>query len=83
MSREKHSKARLDGICDYRCWTTEELIDGYMFENGRGNAYDARVTQEAIRTELERRFSYVFRMMDSVPHENAEIVYRYLLHVDE
>jgi hypothetical protein len=23
------SRARLEGICDYRLWTTEELIEGY------------------------------------------------------
>ena len=40
-----HSKARLEGICDYRLWTTEELIEAYAFEAKRYNRKDGETAQ--------------------------------------
>ncbi len=34
------SKARLEGICDYRLWTTEELIEAYAWEAKKTNQKD-------------------------------------------
>lgn len=34
------SKARMEGICDYRLWTTQELIQAYAEENRRINKLD-------------------------------------------
>lgn len=42
-SRELHSEARKEGICNYRLWNTEELIEAYAFEEcvlHPGDRYD-------------------------------------------
>ena len=39
------SRARLEGICDYRLWTTEELIEGYAWEAKRINQKDRETAQ--------------------------------------
>ena len=39
------SRARLEGICDYKLWTTEELIEAYAFEAKRINQKDREDAQ--------------------------------------
>ena len=58
------SRARLEGICDYRLWTTEELIEAYAWEAGRINQEDRRRTQRLIKQELKRRFDATLRLLD-------------------
>ena len=43
------SRARAEGICDYRLWTTEELIEAYAWEAKRINQKDRRRTQRLIK----------------------------------
>ena len=74
------SRARLEGICDYRLWTTEELIEAYAFEAGRINQQDRETTQRLIRKELKRRFGATLRLLDDEQTtENPKGTYRYLL----
>ena len=58
------SRARQMGICDYRMWTTEELIEGYAFEAGRINREDAEQTKKLIKQELQRRFKATISLLD-------------------
>ena len=75
-----HSKARLEGICDYRLWTTEELIEAYAFEAKRYNRKDGETAQRLIRRELKRRFDTTLRLLDDEQTTNNwEGTYRYLL----
>ena len=55
------SRARLEGICDYRLWTTEELIEAYAFEAGRRDQRNREITQREIKKELKRRFDATLR----------------------
>jgi hypothetical protein len=74
------SKARLEGICDYRLWTTEELIEAYAFGAGRINQQDRETTQRLIRKELKRRFDATLRLLDDEQTtQNPKGTYRYLL----
>ena len=74
------SKARADGICDYRLWTTEELIEAYAFETKRINQKDREDTQRLIKKELKRRFDATLRLLDDEQTtENPKGTYRYLL----
>ncbi len=74
------SKARLEGICDYRLWTTEELIEAYAFEAGRLNQKDRETTQRLIRKELKHRFDATLRLLDDEQTtQNPKGTYRYLL----
>ena len=74
------SKARLEGICDYRLWTTEELIVAYAWEAGRINQEDRRRTQRLIKQELKRRFDATLRLLDDEQTtQNPKGTYRYLL----
>ena len=74
------SKARLAGICNYRLWTTEELIDAYAFEAGRINQQDREITQRLIKKELKRRFDATLRLLDDEQTaENPHGTFRYLL----
>ena len=74
------SRARLAGICDYRLWTTEELIEAYAFEAGRINQQDREITQRLIKKELKRRFEATLRLLDDEQTtENPHGTYRYLL----
>ena len=74
------SKARLEGICDYRLWTTEELIEAYAFEAGRINQKDRETAQRLIRQELKRRFTATLRLLDDPQTTaNPKGTYRYLL----
>ena len=46
------SRARVEGNCNYRLWTTEELIDAYAWEAKRINQEDRKRTQQLIKQEL-------------------------------
>ena len=58
------SRARLEGICNYSLWTTQELIEGYAFEAGRIDRKSAEVTKSLIKGELERRFKATIKLLD-------------------
>ena len=74
------SRARLEGICDYRLWTTEELIEAYAWEAGRINQEDRRRTQRLIKQELKHRFDATLRLLDDEQTtQNPKGTYRYLL----
>ena len=75
-----HSKARLEGICDYRLWTTEELIEAYAFETNRINQKDRETAQRGIKSELRRRFDETLRLLDDEQTtQNWKGTFRYLL----
>ena len=74
------SRARAEGICDYRLWTTEELIEAYAWEAGRINQEDRKRTQRLIKQELKRRFDATLRLLDDAQTtQNPKGTYRYLL----
>jgi ribosomal protein L16/L10AE len=74
------SRARLEGICDYKLWTTEELIEAYAFEAKRINHKDREDAQRLIKRELKRRFDATLRLLDDEQTtENPQGTYRYLL----
>lgn len=74
------SKARMEGICDYRLWTTQELIEAYAFESTRINQLDKEVSQKAIKKELKRRFNATILLLDdSQTTYNPEGTFKYLL----
>ena len=74
------SRARLEGICDYRLWTTEELIDAYAWEAKRINQKDREIAQRGIKRELKRRFDATLRLLDDEQTtQNPKGTYRYLL----
>ena len=73
------SRARLEGICDYRLWTTEELIEVYAWEAQRTNKTDRETAQRLIRKELKRRFDATLRLLDDEQTmQNPKGTYRYL-----
>ena len=75
-----HSKARLEGSCNYRLWTTEELIEIYAFEAKRYNQKDRETAQREIKAELRRRFNATLRLLDDEQTTNNwKGTYRYLL----
>ena len=75
-----HSKARSEGICDYRLWTTEELIEAYAWEAKRYNQKDRETAQRLIKVELKRRFNATLKLLDDgQTTENWKGTYRYLL----
>ena len=73
------SRARLEGICNYRLWTTEELIEAYAFEAKRINQEDRIRTQCLIKKELRHRFDTTLRLLDDEQTDNPKGTYRYLL----
>ena len=76
----KHSRARLKGICNYRLWTTEELIEAYAFEATRINQKDRETAQRQIKAELKRRFNATIRLLDDDQTTvNWQGTYGYLL----
>lgn len=76
----KHSRARLEGICNYRLWTTEELIEAYAWEAGRINQKDREAAQRQIKKELKRRFNATLQLLDdNQTTENWQGTYMYLL----
>lgn len=82
--REATSKARAEGVCDYRLWTTEELINGYSWEMKRINQDDAKFTKKLIREELKRRFDATLMLLDDEQtKENPLGTYKYLLNVTD
>ena len=73
------SRARAEGNCNYRLWTTEELIDAYAWEAKRINQEDRKRTQQLIKQELKRRFDATLRLLDDEQTtENPKGTYRYL-----
>lgn len=80
--REKHSKARLEGVCKYDLWTTEELIEGYRFELDRINQDDANLTKKLIKAELKRRFDTTLKLLDN-KQTDTDKIYKQLLNVIE
>ena len=80
MAMTQTSKARAEGICNYRLWTTEELINAYAFEAGRINEEDRVRTQYLIKKELTRRFKATLRLLDDEQTtNNPEGTFKYLL----
>lgn len=76
----KHSRARLEGICNYSLWTTEELIEAYAFEATRINQKDRETAQRQIKAELKRRFNATLRLLDDDQTTvNWKGTYEYLL----
>ncbi len=74
------SRARAEGICNYRLWTTEELIEAYAFEAKRINRKDGETAQRLIKRELKRRFEATLRLLDDEQTTaNPKGTYRYLL----
>ena len=74
------SRARLEGICDYRLWTTEELIEAYAWEAKRINQKDRETAQRGIKRELKRRFDATLRLLDDEQTtQNPKGTYQYLL----
>ena len=74
------SRARLEGICDYRLWTTEELIEAHAWAAKRINQKDRETAQRLIRKELMRRFDATLRLLDDEQTtQNPKGTYRYLL----
>ena len=74
------SRARLEGICDYRLWNTEELIEAYAWEAKRINQKDREIAQRSIKRELKRRFDSTLRLLDDEQTtQNPKGTYRYLL----
>ena len=75
-----HSKARLEGYCNYRLWTTEELIESYALEAKRISQKDRETAQRGIKAELKRRFNSTLRLLDDEQTTNNwKGTYRYLL----
>ena len=75
-----HSRARLEGLCDYRLWTTEELIEAYAWEAKRINRKDRETARRQIKRELKRRFDTTLRLLDDEQTTtNPKGTYRYLL----
>lgn len=74
------SRARAEGICNYRLWTTQELIEAYAWEAGRINQDDRKRTQQLIKKELRRRFAETIMLLDDEQTtENPQGTYRYLI----
>ena len=74
------SRAKADGICDYRLWTTEELIEAYAWEATRGNQKEREEARHLLRKELRRRFDATLRLLDDEQTiQNPKGTYRYLL----
>lgn len=74
------SYARQNGICEYRLWTTEELINEYAWEAGRINRKDRETAQRLIKQELKRRFDATLWLLDDEQTvQNPKGTYRYLL----
>lgn len=74
------SRARLEGICNYRLWTTEELIEAYAFETKRINQKDREIAQRGIKLELKHRFDATLRLLDDEQTtDNPKGTYKYLL----
>ena len=64
LRRGTRSRAKLNGLCDYWLYTTEELIEAYAFESNRINEEDKKAAQKAIKKELRRRFNATLILLD-------------------
>ena len=74
------SRARVEGICDYRALSTEELIEAYAFEAKRINQKEREAAQRSIKRELKRRFDATLRLLDDgQTTANPKGTLRYLL----
>jgi len=74
------SRARTEGNCNYRLWTTEELIEAYAWEAKRINQKDRETAKGVIKKELKRRFDATLRLLDDEQTtQNPKGTYRYLL----
>ena len=74
------SRTGFDGNRDYRCRSTEELIEAYAFEADRNDQKDRATTQRLIRKELKRRFDATLRLLDDEQTKaNPKGTFRYLL----
>ena len=74
------SRARLEGICNYELWTTEELIEAYAWEAKRINQKDREMAQRGIKRALKKRFEATLRLLDDEQTtENPKGTLRYLL----
>ena len=74
------SRARRSGVCNYRLWTTEELIDSYAFEAARIDQTDRETTQRLIKEELKRRFDTLLSFLDDEQTmQNPKATFRLLL----
>ena len=62
----------------YNTMPTRKLIENYVWEKGRRNKEDMRMTQGLIKEELKRRFDEVFRFLDSNDDEVYSILYNML-----
>ena len=75
-----HSRARLEGICNYDLWTTEELIEAYAFEAKRISQKDRETAQRGIKKALKKRFDATLRLLDDEQTiANPKGTLRYLL----
>lgn len=84
MKREETSIARACGSCNYRLWTTEELIEGYAFESGRIDRISAEQTKKLIKAELKKRFNATLKLLDDEQTKNNPLgTYLYLLNVNK
>ena len=74
------SSARVEGICNYELWTTEELIEAYAFEAKRIDQKDRETAQRQIKKALKKRFDATLRLLDGEQTtQNPKGTYRYLL----
>ena len=74
------SRAKADGVCDYRLWTTEELIEAYAWEATRDNQKEREEARRLLRKEVRRRFDATLRLLDDEQTiQNPKGTYRYLL----
>lgn len=82
LRRGTRSRAKLNGLCDYWLYTTEELIEAYAFESNRINEEDKKAAQKAIKKELRRRFNATLILLDDEETvQNPTGTYRYLLNI--
>ena len=74
------SRARLEGICDYRLRTTEELIEAYAWEANRVHREDGEMARHLIKKELKHRFDTTIRLLDDEQTtKNPKGTFRFLL----
>jgi hypothetical protein len=72
------SRARSMGNCDYSLWTTEELIEVYVWEASRKDKKNRTEAQERIKEELKRRFDCTLTLLDKKEADPAN-TYKYLI----
>lgn len=75
------SRARYMGNCDYSLWTTEELIEVYVWEASRKDQKNRTEAQKKIKKELKRRFDGTLNLLDKKEADPAS-TYKYLIGAD-